>query len=373
LILKKIHFRTIKHSYKANLDQLYLGSTFIPISVCNDIINSNYSETLSTSKVKVVHPPANLSMVRFFMKMIFRRIQFHIKMLFRQEDWIAGIVRQSGDSFITASAQNILTEKIQWLQKPTSSCYTADPFVIDFQGDTLVFFELYDYANNKGSISMVKASENFSKYHEVLSSENHFSFPYVLVLNETLYCIPESFESNGIHFYHFDNQLNKFIFDRTILDGIQAVDPVLFEFENLWWLFFTLKDQPSVHLHAYYASEAFGPFLPHANNPVKSSIFAARSAGKPFIFNNKLIRPAQDCAEDYGMAVVLNEITELTTNGFKEVPYQYLKPNSTWRFNKGMHTFNSSSEYTVIDAKSFNFIWSGFKNELLLKLKLRRP
>lgn len=372
LILKKIHFRTIKHSYKANLDQVYLGSTFLPLSVCIDIINSKYTETLSISKAKVVHPPSNFLMAAFFVKMAYRRLQYHLKMLFRQEDWIAGIVHQTGESFLHDKAHNNTTKKIHWLQKPTSSCYTADPFVIDFQGDTFVFFELYDYARGKGIISLAKASENFSKYHEVLATENHFSFPFVFVLNETLYCIPESFESNGIQIYRFDIQTNKFDFVSTILDGIQAVDPVLFENEGLWWLFFTLKDQPSVHLYAYYAKEAFGPFVPHANNPVKSSIFDARSAGKPFIFNNKLIRPAQNCAEDYGMSVVLNEIKELSPVSFIEFPFQQLMTDPDWKFHKGMHTFNSSSEYTVIDAKSFNFIWSGFKNELLLKLKLHR-
>lgn len=372
LILKKIHFRTIKHSYKANLNQAYFGSTFMPLSVCRDILNGNYCEAISTSQVKVIHPPDNTRMVKFILKMGYRRIQFHLKMLFRQEDWVTGIIHQSGASYINDSVQNISPKQIYWLPKPTSSCYTADPFVIDYQGDTLVFFELYDYATGKGVISMVKASENFQTFHEVLSSENHFSFPFVLEHKQSLYCIPESFESNGIQLYQYDNQLNKLIFVRTLLDGIQAIDPVLFEYDGLWWLLITLKDQPSVHLYAYYANNPFGQFLPHANNPVKSSIFDARSAGKPFTFNGKLIRPAQDCGKDYGMAVILNEITQLTSTSFKEIPFQTLKPGPEWPFHDGLHTFNSNLDYTVIDAKRFTFTWSGFKNQLLSKLKIRR-
>jgi hypothetical protein len=372
LILKKIHYRTIKHSYKANLNQLYFGSTFLPLSICRDIINGCHIEMPSTSKAKIIHPPSNISMIQFILKMVFRRIQFHLKMLFYQEDWIAGIIHQSGQSFIADSAQNTLPEKIHWLNKTGSSCYTADPFVIDFQDDTFVFFELYDYKKCKGVISMVKASENFRIYHEVLSENSHFSFPFVFELNQTLYCIPECFESNGIQLYHFDIQSNKFTFVKTLLDNIQAIDPVLFEHDGLWWLFFSLKNQPSVHLFAYYSDEPFGQYQAHANNPVKSSIFSSRSAGKPFIFNGKLIRPSQDCGKDYGMAVVLNEIVELNIKSFKEVSFQSLKPHQNWKFNQGMHTFNSSAEHTVVDAKSFTFIWAGFKNELLSKLKFRR-
>jgi hypothetical protein len=372
LILKKIHYRTIKHSYKANLNQVYFGSTFMPLSVCRDILNGNDTEAISTSQVKVIHPPDNTKMIKFFLKMGFRRIQFHLKMLFRQEDWVTGIIHQSGASYLTDSAQNISPKQIHWLPKPAPSCYTADPFVIYFQQDTLVFFELYDYATGKGVISMVKASENFQTFHNVLCSDNHFSFPFVFEHKQSLYCIPESFESNGIQLYQYDNQLNKLVFVKTLLDGIQAIDPVLFEYDGLWWFLFTLKDQPSVHLYAYYSNEPFGQFAPHANNPIKSSIFSSRSAGKPFIFNNKLIRPAQDCGKDYGMAVVMNEIVELTPTCFKEIPFQILQPDAKWPLHRGMHTFNSNQEYTVIDAKSFTFIWSGFKNELLSKLKIRR-
>jgi len=370
LILKKIHFRTIKYSYKANLNQLYFGSTFMPLSVCRDILTGEFTETASTSKATVIQPPTNISMILFILKMGFRRLQFHLKMLLQQEDWIVGIIHQSGFSFLTNPTQNIPSEKIQWFKKPTSSCYTADPFLIDFDGDTYVFFELYDYKSCKGVIAMAKASEKFQCYHEVLSDAHHHSFPFVMDLYQTLYCIPESFESNGIQLYRFDIQLDKLIFVKTLLGEVRAIDPVLFEYNGLWWLFFTLKDQPSMHVYAYYATEAFGPYLPHNNNPIKSSIFSARSAGKPFIYNGKLIRPAQDCGKDYGMAVTFNEITELTPTRFLEIPFQTIRPNPAWKFNDGLHTYNSNAEYTVIDAKRFTFIRSGFKNELLSKLKL---
>ncbi len=371
LILKKIHFRTIKHSYNANLDQVYNGSTFMPLSVCKEIISGNMKETISLSKAKVIHPPGNFKMLFFFTKMVFRRIQFHLNALFRQEDWCVGIIDQPFQNIMQAIIDGKSDFQVNWLPKENKSTYTADPFIIEHQGDDLLFFELYDYKTDKGSVAMSKASEKFGKYYNVLDSENHFSFPFVFEIDSFLYCIPESYESNGIQLYRFDDQQNKFMFVQTLIDNVLAVDPVLFQYNDLWWLFFTQKEQPSVHLFAYFAENPFGPFSSHLNNPIKSDIFSSRPAGKPFIFNDKLIQPTQDCGHDYGMRVVLNEIIDLSKNSFKEATYKVLKPNHNWLYNKGLHTLNGNESYTVIDSKRFAFFWYGFKNRLLQRLKFK--
>jgi hypothetical protein len=116
-------------------------------------------------------------------------------------------------------------------------------------------------------------------------------------------------------------------------------------------------------LYAYYADEAFGPFKPHANNPVKSDIRSSRNAGKLFTYDGKLIRPAQDCAEDYGVSVVLNEIVHLGPDRFEEIVYQQLKPFDRSGYHKGLHTVNGIDGLTVIDGKRFGFSLAGLRHQ----------
>lgn len=365
LILNKIHFRTIRHSYKENLNQIYFGSSFLPLWVCRSILNNQLEIKDSISKAPILHPPGNGQMMQFFIKMIWRRLIFHLKELFRQEDWIAGIVKKE------FCDENNFGNNIQWLKKPDRHSYTADPFVIDYEGDTLIFFESYSYASDRGHICMAKASEQFGKYYDVLKSDLHFSFPSVFVYDNQLLMIPECFESNGIQLYRFDPQQNKMIFRQTLLDGIAAVDPVLFRFEERWWLFFTEKDQPSVHLHIWYSEDLGGPYQPHVCNPVKSDIHASRPAGALYMKDGKIFRPAQDCSESYGIAVVINEVTELSTTTFREKEIKRQIPDQNWKLNSGLHTFNQNERYMVFDAKGFRFFYSGFINRFRQKLGLK--
>ncbi|MFZ4464285.1 MAG: glucosamine inositolphosphorylceramide transferase family protein [Bacteroidales bacterium] len=364
LILKKIHFRTIRHSYKEHLDQIYFGSSFMPLWVCRAILNDTLEITNTDSKAPILHAPSNSKMLLFILKMIWRRLTFHLNELFRQEDWVAGITKK--EDFIENT-----NFQIQWLKKPDRNSYTADPFIIDFEGDTLVFFESYSYSIDRGHISMAKASEHFEKYYDVLKSDLHFSFPSVFVYEKQLFMIPECFESNGIQLYQFDYQKYKMIFKQTLLDGIAAVDPILFKYGEYWWLFFTEKNQPSTHLYLWFSENMTGPFQPHFNNPVKSDIFSSRPAGMLFEKEGKLFRPAQDCSEAYGIGIVVSEVTELSTASFQEKEINRLSPDKNWKLHKGVHTFNQSLRYIALDAKGFRFFQAGFRNRLLNKLRLR--
>lgn len=365
LILNKLHFRTIRHSYKEHLDQIYFGSSMMPLWVCRAIMNNKLEITNSVSKAPILHSPNNSKMMLFLLKMIWRRITFHFNTLFRQEDWVVGIVKKEDFN------ENSNFRKVHWLLRPDQHSYTADPFIIDFEEDTLVFFESYSYATERGHISMAKASEHFDKYYDVLKSDLHFSFPSVFVYENQLFMIPECYESNGIQLYQYDYEINKMIFKQTLLEGVAAVDPVLYKKDNYWWLFFTEKNQPSVHLQIWFSENMHGPYQPHFNNPVKSDIHSSRPAGMLFEKDGKLFRPAQDCSEAYGIGVVINELTELSKEYFLEKESHRLSPDKDWKLHKGLHTFNQSSRYIALDAKGFRFFMAGFRNKLLTKLRLR--
>ena len=129
IILKRVHFRTILHSYKAHLDQLFFGASILPLQVCKELINSgNLQGEQSNSDAPLLYPPRNFKMIMYFFKSVWRRLMFHLDDLFRQEDWNVGFCESTIENFIDCTDKEQLN--IQWFRKPKKNCYFADSFVI---------------------------------------------------------------------------------------------------------------------------------------------------------------------------------------------------------------------------------------------------
>jgi hypothetical protein len=102
-------------------------------------------------------------------------------------------------------------------------------------------------------------------------------------------------------------------------------------------------------LAIFYAERLFGPWLPHASNPVLIDRASARPAGNFVTRNGRLWRPVQDCANGYGAALGLAEILELTPTTFRQVVRHSLRPGPAWPGRK-LHTLNRCGELEVIDG-----------------------
>ncbi len=367
LVLRRQFYKVIRHSYAAHLDQLYFESTLLPLQSCKDLLlDPDFEPEVSQSKAAIKHPPGNLQMIRYFLTAFYRRVGFHLNDLFFQEDWNIGLINTPINAFVEKPESYL--KNIHWFVKPAPSSYLADPFVIAFQDETYVFFEQYDYRKGKAVLACALKSEDFRIYHTVLEEPHHLSFPFVFVYDDTLYCLPESYSANALNLYRFDVNTRKLNKVKTLLSGMAVVDPVLTNFKDRWYLFFTQKNLPSVHLYCYHAESPFGPFEPHANNPVKTDIRSARPAGNFFQIGEKPFRPAQDCTLHYGRAVEVNEIVRLSPQHFEEKPVKRIIPLPAFTYSKGLHSLNGNQNYTVIDGKRFTFTIAGFWNQLKLKL-----
>lgn len=367
-ILKKVYLKTIKHSYKAHLNQLLFESVKMPLQVCKEILV--YGEpkmALSESKAKIFYPPNNFRMLAFWLQMLWNRISFHLNDLFCQEDWNVGYAEKPLSDFIRQS--NISNSDVYWLKKPSNSQYLADPFIVKTQSDTFIFFEWYDYSKGKACLANAKKSEEFKVYHKIFEDSFHHSFPFTFEYKDVIYCLPESNQSNKLTLYRFDEKENRLIFECQLLDNIRAVDPILYKHQGIWYLLLTKKEMACAQLYIYYSDSPFGPFQEHFNNPVKTSISSSRMAGKIFSLDNQIIRPAQECSKHYGSAVILNEIIELSPEKFEETFYKKIEPIRESKFSKGLHTLNGDCDFTVFDGKRFSFSFQGFKQQFKQKLK----
>ncbi len=356
IVLRRLNFQTILHSYKAHLDQLYFGSVQMPLQVCKDLINCGVlKEEPSISEADILHPPTNFKMIEYFIKSVTRRIGFHLNDLFRQEDWNVGYRELNHD-------------EIHWFKKPKKSCYFADPFVIKTNKDTYIFFEWYSYSRGKADLAVALKSEKFEKYHKITNFKEHRSYPYVFEHEGVIYCLPEANETKEAALYRFDEEKLRLEKDCVLLSGFPIVDATLYHHDNKWFMFLVNQKNSHTHLEIYHSENLKGPYLPHANNPVMIDCSKARPAGKLFDYQGKLIRPSQNSTIHYGQSITLEEIEELSETEFITKPFGTIKPVEDSDYDKGIHTINSDGDITVFDGKRFVFTLFGFKQQLKQKI-----
>lgn len=367
IVLKRINFKTILHSYKAHLDQLYFGAESLPLQVCNDLINhGSIQDQPSSSDAEIIHPPTNIKMIEYFIKSINRRVTFHINDLFRQEDWNVGYCFCPIEDFIDKDKEDL---EIQWLKKPKRNCYFADPFVISTKKDTYIFFEWYSYYSGKADLAVALKSENFKVYHKISSFNEHRSYPFVFIHDDVIYCMPEAHKTNQVVLFRFDEDKLVLEKDCVLLQGFPIVDATLYHHDEKWFMFCTNQKNSHTHLEIYYSKNLKGPYLPHKNNPVMIDCSKARPAGKIFNYKGKEIRPSQNCTEHYGQEIYLENISELSDTQFITHFNSIISPLKNTDYNKGIHTINSDNGITVFDGKRFIFTFAGFKQQFKQKIR----
>jgi hypothetical protein len=245
--------------------------------------------------------------------------------------------------------------------------FFADPCVFEHEGADHVFFEDFSYRKKKGVISwsQLQSDGTLSQPSVVLEEQTHLSYPFVFSYQGSVYMIPETIKQRELALYEaldFPRRWRKGI---VLLENLEASDATLHVHDDRWWMFVNIRYDgfsASDELVLFYARGPFGPWTAHPRNPIKSDIRSARPAGRLFYLGNRLIRPAQDCSSTYGGALVLCEVQELTTSGYREAVLKRLDPG--WLAgNRGFHTLSFSNRLEVIDGKFDLPRWRGRSRE----------
>lgn len=346
VVMKKGYFKTIHHSYTEQVDTLFSHTSNWIKQVGLDILyNDRTFLPPSSNKTKIHKAPTNTVFIVFLLKLLYNKINFKLSALFRVEIWSIGQLQNTIDDLVTNKKL-----KAKWWSDNKKLSYRADPFTKEINGQRAYFFERFNYNTHKGHIAMTWGDDVEEK--AVIQNNKHYSYPYIFSHQGENYCLPECFESNGIEVYKIGTD-GTFTLQKTLLQGLQVVDPTLLYYNNKFWLFFTLKTSlPNAELYIYHSESLLGNYIPHKLNPVKTDIASARPAGSIFIYNDKYIRPAQNCSTTYGGSLVLNHIVELTETEFKEEKLTDILPFDTQQ-NKGIHHVCVDSDTIIIDGKKY--------------------
>jgi hypothetical protein len=187
----------------------------------------------------------------------------------------------------------------------------------------------------------------------VLADGAHHSYPCTLRDGPVTYCVPESTNRGATHIFRLepDGRLTPVV---APAPNRRLADPTLFRHGELYWLACTDLDIGAHdNLCLLWAHAVTGPWTAHARWPVKIDIRGARPAGSPFLLDDVLYRPAQDCAATYGAAVALHRVEQLSPDAFAETLLRVLWPDRSGPFPHGLHTLVHDGERFWVDGKRF--------------------
>lgn len=231
----------------------------------------------------------------------------------------------------------------------------ADPWLVDEAGRRLLFVEQWTDQDSKGSIACVELlpDAQVRPLGVVLDRPFHLSYPQVFPWQGQWYLTVESGHAHCVSLYTAAEFPLRWRHVTDLVVGRTCVDPTLYWHDQCWYLFANVAESGGStcdELFLFVAEQLTGPFRPHPANPIVSDVRRARPAGRLFLREGRLIRPAQDCAPSYGAAVMFNEVLELTPTHYRERPLGRL--DAGWASGlDGCHTYNEAGGVEVLDAR----------------------
>jgi len=291
-------------------------------------------------------------MLEFFARSAVDRVRSGWRRRTYEEHWILGY--RCAAALLDPESPSMMQTRA--LPPPRGHFY-ADPCIVTQEGRDFLFFEDFDYATELGNIACVEFSAQgpLGEPRLILQTGSHLSYPFVFEADGIWYMIPESGAARRVSLYRAREFPWQWEHVADLLEGHNAVDATLWRHQGRWYLFTAIAESGGIvhdELFLFHAGALTGPWLPHPCNPVVSDVGRARPAGALFLRDGRLIRPAQDCAINYGRAVVFNEVLELSPQNYRERALGRL--DGSWhRGLHGCHTYSTNGRIEVVDGKYF--------------------
>lgn len=300
-------------------------------------------------KRAIYRTPTNIDMARWLAPLIARSTVRKLRRRNETWHWRIGFRRSAQPLYQRCEA--VGAGEFSWIDSPRGR-FWADPFLIEESGATWVFFEDYSYAERRGVIGCGRIEGGkLQDARTVLQRAHHLSFPHVFRHDGAIWMVPESEQAREVQLYRAVKFPDEWVLDRTLLE-LRAVDPVVFAHQGRWWMFVSplVVDGHAPFTLLFVAPQPWGPWSLHPAGCVSSDVRSARCAGAIIRDGERLIRPSQECADGYGHSVCFNEI-KLGETTYEEKLCSQLMPE-TLRCVAGVHTYNRSGEWEVVDGRA---------------------
>ena len=253
--------------------------------------------------------------------------------------------------------------------------WAADPFVVEREGKVWIFAELYDYFRCRGILGCCELIPGQRlRWEPIIVEPFHLSYPCILEQGGKTYLMPESGQDRSLLLYEAVDFPWKWKRVKTLRENVCFADTTPISEDGL-----ALTHQVADARHPQLLLIDLTGRRPDV--PAKNQeLLRSRPAGKPFRLEDRLIRPIQrswDFERNYGKSLAFG-IVELQGSICQEEIIAEITPAelnySRPIFLDGMHTYNSSTNFEVIDIKTrrFNLLNLLFRIWNKLEQRIRR-
>lgn len=237
--------------------------------------------------------------------------------------------------------------------------WAADPFILEDSGNVYIFAELYDYIRRRGILGCCTiVNDRPTKWRPIITEAYHLSYPCLIRQDGSILLMPESGAGKELGMYEpvqFPYTWKK----RQILrEGVRFADttPLPGSFSR-FALTHETTDPLNPRLTLIDLTGQQEDRIVSGAVPLRS-----RPAGHFFCLDQRLIRPAQysqDANAGYGKGLIFCQCHPEGEAGYREEELLQLSPDDLTYdrpiYLDGMHTYNASKHYEVIDIKTRRF------------------
>lgn len=235
--------------------------------------------------------------------------------------------------------------------------WAADPFIYELNGKVYIFAELYDYMLRRGVIGVCELIDNkCTKWKPIIVEKHHLSYPCIVEYNGKQYIMPESGAAKELVLYEAIDFPNLWKKSEIIRENVCYADTTPLDTNGLA----ITHDVKNPYHPELIVIDLFNKSITK-KAPMISEL-KSRPAGKSFYLNSENYRPVQvsnDFETGYGKGLLITKweiddafcFSEDIVKEIKPMDLKYSRPI----FLDGMHTYNSSENYEVIDIKTRRF------------------
>lgn len=259
--------------------------------------------------------------------------------------WNVGFYRGTWENLENVPYERLLNPKGHFL---------ADPFVITTSKGTFCFLEDYDFGFRKGAIACYQLDlDEPKRVGLVLDEDFHLSFPYIFEFESKLYMCPETSEIGEIRLYECIQFPSKWTYLKTIIPNVNAVDSMIFFYQDSWWLLTNIdpmgSDDFAAGLFLFSTDNPLlGKWVPHPENPVQADPRNTRNGGILYK-TDEVYRVGQvKLFFEYGSSTRINKITNINEIHYSEECVGGYFPKSDFKI-LGSHHLHSNQNFTVFD------------------------
>lgn len=271
---------------------------------------------------------------------VFARAVAAVQALSRKRGHWVTAWRRGGGRFAIASADG---------------AFMADPFVVSRDGEDFLFAEALVDGGPKGRIVVTRLPKQTQSvvFEHVLTEAHHLSYPHVFEHDGEMFMMPETAQAGKLSVYRAVDFPLRWEKHSDVMTDAHVADATIVQRGDRFYMFCTLVPQSGSswdELSIFHGPSVFGPWSPHALNPVKSDARGSRMGGRFRIVGDRLLRPAQDCSTGYGAKLAWYEVTALTPDTFTERRIGEWDPKVFGDFT-GLHTYDALGDVEALDIK----------------------